>query len=219
METIISLLFSPHLDTITPPSQRTNQDVTLIIFIIIACIICLLLLFGYAGRVRSYGLHQSTLINIVKQYRKSQLYPKIELATQKVDDENIKLDELRRKLESQTDATKKEPLKASIQNSETKLEMLTKDYQNTIAEVDNESNKYANELIPMHITLSEQLGPHFYIEFGTVIVIIFTLLCLAVTGIIEGREAVTVLATIAGYVLGKATSGSGAKQGSASGKE
>lgn len=40
-----------------------------------------------------------------------------------------------------------------------------------------------------------------------VIVIIFTLLILGILGTLEGKEISTILAAIAGYVLGKATAG------------
>jgi Na+/H+-dicarboxylate symporter len=51
-------------------------------------------------------------------------------------------------------------------------------------------------------------GWSFLLEFSTVIVIIFTLLILGIASVIQGKDIVTILASIAGYVLGKATSGS-----------
>jgi hypothetical protein len=48
-------------------------------------------------------------------------------------------------------------------------------------------------------------GFSFILEFSTVIVIIFSIVILGVVGILEGREIATILAAIAGYVLGKAT--------------
>jgi hypothetical protein len=49
-------------------------------------------------------------------------------------------------------------------------------------------------------------GFSFLLEFSTVIVIIFTLLILGLIGSLGGNEISTILASIAGYVLGKATS-------------
>jgi hypothetical protein len=49
-------------------------------------------------------------------------------------------------------------------------------------------------------------GYSFLLEFSTVIVIIFTLLILGILNIMQGKDISTILASIAGYVLGKATS-------------
>jgi hypothetical protein len=59
-------------------------------------------------------------------------------------------------------------------------------------------------------------GYSFLLEFSTVIVIIFTLLILGVLKIMEGKDISTILAAIAGYVLGKATSEAKKAQPSAS---
>jgi hypothetical protein len=65
----------------------------------------------------------------------------------------------------------------------------------------------AEQKIPQSIDISLLGGGwSFLLEFSTVIVILFVLLCLAVLGSITGKDALTVLASIAGYVLGKASS-------------
>ncbi len=48
-------------------------------------------------------------------------------------------------------------------------------------------------------------GWAFLLEFSTVIVILFILLCLGILNAITGRDSITILASIAGYVLGKAS--------------
>jgi hypothetical protein len=64
-------------------------------------------------------------------------------------------------------------------------------------------------------------GFQFILEFSTVIVIIFSVIVLGVIGIMEGREIATILAAIAGYVLGKASgwapSGEGNKKSESEG--
>lgn len=66
----------------------------------------------------------------------------------------------------------------------------------------------AKKKIPSSIDISLLGGGWaFLLEFSTVIVIIFTLLILGILGILEGKDISTILAAIAGYVLGKATSG------------
>lgn len=66
----------------------------------------------------------------------------------------------------------------------------------------------AKKKIPSSIDISLLGGGWaFLLEFSTVIVIIFTLLILGILGTLEGKDISTILAAIAGYVLGKATSG------------
>ena len=50
-------------------------------------------------------------------------------------------------------------------------------------------------------------GFSFILEFSTVIVIIFAVLILGIINVMQGREISTILAAIAGYVLGKSNSG------------
>jgi len=67
--------------------------------------------------------------------------------------------------------------------------------------------KRAQDKIPSSIDISLLGGGWaFLLEFSTVIVIIFTVLSLRILKVLEGREIATILAAIAGYVLGKATS-------------
>lgn len=74
------------------------------------------------------------------------------------------------------------------------------------------AKKLAESKVPESIDISLLGGGwSFLLEFSTVIVIIFTLLVIGVLGILEGRDITTILASIAGYVLGRA--GSATKTG------
>jgi hypothetical protein len=65
----------------------------------------------------------------------------------------------------------------------------------------------AEKMIPTSMDISLLGGGwSFLLEFSTVIVIIFVLLCLGLLGVITGKDVTTILASIAGYVLGKASS-------------
>lgn len=71
----------------------------------------------------------------------------------------------------------------------------------------------ARKKIPSSIDISLLGGGWaFLLEFSTVIVIIFTLLILGILGTLEGKDISTILAAIAGYVLGKASSGTKAAE-------
>src|SRR5271165_6608830 len=66
----------------------------------------------------------------------------------------------------------------------------------------------AEKKIPNSIDISLLGGGWaFLLEFSTVIVIIFTLMIFGILGTLEGKDISTILAAIAGYVLGKASSG------------
>lgn len=70
-----------------------------------------------------------------------------------------------------------------------------------------EAAKRAEARIPRAMDISLLGGGwSFLLEFTTVIVIIFTLMVLGIAGIVLGKDITTILASIAGYVLGKATS-------------
>jgi hypothetical protein len=77
---------------------------------------------------------------------------------------------------------------------------------------ERDAQKRANKMVPESIDISLLGGGwSFLLEFSTVIVIIFVLLCLAVLGAISGKDTTTILASIAGYVLGRATSAAAQK--------
>ncbi len=64
----------------------------------------------------------------------------------------------------------------------------------------------AEQKIPTSIDISLLGGGwSFLLEFSTVIVIIFVLLALGVIGAVTGKDVTTILASVAGYVLGKAS--------------
>ena len=68
------------------------------------------------------------------------------------------------------------------------------------------ANERAKDVVPKSMDISILgSGFSFLLEFSTVIVIIFALISLGILGVLEGREIGTILAAIAGYVLGKAT--------------
>jgi hypothetical protein len=80
-------------------------------------------------------------------------------------------------------------------------------YAAELQRVEKEALRRAERRIPKSMDISMLGGGwSFLLEFSTVIVIIFTLLALGVSGAIPGKDISTILAAVAGYVLGKATS-------------
>lgn len=81
-------------------------------------------------------------------------------------------------------------------------------YETLRQKAEAEALERAEKKIPRSIDISLLGGGWaFLLEFSTVIVIIFTLLIFGILGTLEGTEISTILAAIAGYVLGKATAG------------
>lgn len=80
-------------------------------------------------------------------------------------------------------------------------------YEAARQKVEKEALRRAKNKVPSSIDISLLGGGWaFLLEFSTVIVIIFTVLILGILKILEGKEIATILAAIAGYVLGKASS-------------
>jgi hypothetical protein len=80
-------------------------------------------------------------------------------------------------------------------------------YEALRKEAERQALDRAQKKVPTSIDISLLGGGWgFLLEFSTVIVIIFSLLILGILKVLEGKEIATILAAIAGYVLGKATS-------------
>lgn len=70
-----------------------------------------------------------------------------------------------------------------------------------------EAKKKAEDSVPKSMDISLLGGGFsFLLEFSAVIVIIFTLMTLGILKVLDGKDITTILASIAGYVLGKAGS-------------
>jgi hypothetical protein len=204
MNTFQAALQGPlHIETITA---------ILLTILLLVCIGCLFLLFWYAGRVRSYGLHQQIIFDTLKERKKAEEMPRLNLLQMKQAKIRDEVKELERALQSAEEEKDKQELSDRIATKNLEMESTEVEIRTTLAEIENEAANYAKSIVPNHISLSEQFGPYFYIEFGTVIVIIFALLYLALLNAIEGQDVATILAAIAGYVLGKVTGSPTAKR-------
>jgi hypothetical protein len=79
-------------------------------------------------------------------------------------------------------------------------------YQTDLAEVKKVAAERAMLLLDVDFSALRGRGPEFVLEFTAVVVIIFAALVLGVLGVLDSHQIGTLLAAIAGYVLGKATS-------------
>lgn len=92
-------------------------------------------------------------------------------------------------------------------------------YEDRRRHIDAEALRRAKRKVPESMDISLLGGGWiFLLEFSTVIVIIFAVVILGILGTLQSQEISTILAAIAGYVLGKAagTAGRSAKESQSS---
>ena len=78
-------------------------------------------------------------------------------------------------------------------------------YQAELVEPRKTAEKRAKRAISVDLSVLRGRGPEFVLEFTTVVVIIFAAVSLGVLHILDTQQIGTLLAAIAGYVLGRAT--------------
>lgn len=200
----------------TDISVLTNTQLTLLVlFSIVACMISIYIVF-YFGR----QLEMSALIreNLVETVYEKEYYEDIDKLRSKGAYDGP-LDSARNPVPQGYNRFKefwypdyypKSTSQLSPQQEEEFLEWERKEkeiFNEKCEEIKETAMESAERQVPT--TMDTSLlggGFSFLLEFSTVIVIIFTVLILGILGIFEGNEVTPILASIAGYVLGKATS-------------
>ena|SRR6516225_3045645 len=113
--------------------------------------------------------------------------------------ERHKREDEERKKEQEEEAKRREGFEKWIDEER-------KRYSEECKKAEAEALTRAEKKIPTSMDISLLGGGwSFLLEFSTVIVIIFVLLALGILGAITGKDLTTILASVAGYVLGKAT--------------
>ena len=193
-------------------SILTSDQLTLIIILsLVACLSCIYAVFFFGRRLQTSSMLRSTLVESVKQQELLKL-----------------LNELDNRAENgPLDATNNPPPKGcsykafwhpdvyALQKNEFSTNNEYIEWGNREKAIyglmkeqaEEKASRIAEDAIPKSIDISLLGGGfNFLLEFSTVIVLIFVLLILGIIGAIDGREISTILAAIAGYVLGKASS-------------
>lgn len=80
-----------------------------------------------------------------------------------------------------------------------------KRYQKDLDDAENLARERAGRAIDVDLSALRGRGAEFVLEFTTVVVIIFTAIVLGILHILDNQQIGTLLAAIAGYVLGRAT--------------
>jgi hypothetical protein len=79
-------------------------------------------------------------------------------------------------------------------------------YSDDLADVKRSAEQSADLALKVDISAIQGRGPEFILEFTAIIVIIFAAVILGVGSVLDSQQIGTLLAAIAGYVLGKAAS-------------
>lgn len=85
-------------------------------------------------------------------------------------------------------------------------------YYNQLDVVRTEAEEAATRAADVDISIFRGRGPAFVLEFTAVVVIIFSAVILGILGVLNSNQIGTLLAAIAGYVLGRSTTGTGDNQ-------
>jgi len=201
----------------------------LIIITLAACLACIWMVFFFGRRVQTSAYLRESLVEVAKQQElKALLHELYDRAVSgPLDPTDSPPDEFGPPAQLWTEhiyvpyqeRLGREPYGDESQKErEKRLEALEKckaweiaereRYGKLHQEAETKAQERAKKRIPKSMDISLLGGGWaFLLEFSTVIVIIFVLVILGILGTLEGREISTILAAIAGYVLGKATTG------------
>jgi len=79
-------------------------------------------------------------------------------------------------------------------------------YNKELDDVRKKSEKAAKRAADVDISIFRGRGPTFVLEFTAIVVIIFSAVILGIIGLLQAEQIGTLLAAVAGYVLGRSTS-------------
>lgn len=210
-----------------PPLSLTQA--VLIACALTVCIACIWIVFFFGRRLQSFAYLRDSLVTIARQEELKILLrelddrakagpldptapppdefgPPAQIWTDgyvpyhvRLGDENAPPDE------TPDQANKRRQRLAACKQWETEERARYKKFRDA-AELNAE--QHAAKKIPQSMDISLLGGGwSFLLEFSTVIVIIFTLMVLGIGQIVSGKDISTILAAVAGYVLGKASAG------------
>lgn len=211
-------------------ANSPSLEATILIIITLAtCLACIWMVFFFGRRVQTSVYLRESLVEVAKQQELKALLPELHdrAVSGPLDPTDPPPDEFGPPAQLWTkdiykpyqDRLDREPYgDESKEEREKRLEALEKckaweiaereRYGKLRQEAETKAQERAKKRIPKSIDISLLGGGWaFLLEFSTVIVIIFVLVILGILGTLEGREISTILAAIAGYVLGKATTG------------
>ena len=78
-------------------------------------------------------------------------------------------------------------------------------YTQDLKELQKEATDQADRALDVDFSTLRGQGPEFVLEFTAVVVVIFAAVILGVLNVLKNEQIGTLLAAIAGYVLGRAT--------------
>ncbi|GHO61859.1 hypothetical protein KSC_007510 [Ktedonobacter sp. SOSP1-52] len=211
------------------PATLSIQSAILAVVMVIACLTCIWMVFFFGRRLQTSAYMRTFLLDSVKRQEMQSLLRQLHdrAATGPLDPNfppppkfgNIgqlwedgkwvsyedRFGDQRASLTKEDEDEEKKRLDI-LGRCRTWEQEERKRYADLSKQAEAEALKRAEQIVPQAMDISLLGGGWtFLLEFSTVIVIIFTLLILGVLGSLEGKEISTILAAIAGYVLGRTT--------------
>lgn len=213
----------------TIPTVLTNTQLTILVTLsIVALLLCIYCVFIFGRRLQSNAVARSELVDTIKE---KEYYRLEDALRSKAAYGGVPLDSKKNPVPEGYNRFKEfwypayyKSAAPSFDDSEegqkgeeewkannklfTSWEQREKEiFKEMCKDLEGKALKYAEEKVPKTMDVSVLGGGFaFLLEFSTIIVIIFTLLILGILGSLEGKEIATILASIAGYVLGKVSS-------------
>jgi len=217
------------------PTGPSESAYLLAVVMVAACIACLILVFQFGRTLQMAGYLRNIIVDSVKRQELDRLLRQLtdEASTHPLDPADLPPPEFGPlqqlytadpayvgqgykfrfgpppgppygPVETEEAKKKREETYTACRNWEIKER---KRFEDQKKDREGQARKSAEDFVPKSMDISLLGGGwSFLLEFSTVIVIIFTLLILGVLGFLEGQQIAPILAAIAGYVLGKATS-------------
>lgn len=189
---------------VTSESELHFTTFILVTLIVVFCIIGIVYLFKYSFQtIRSDSKHSEEIYQLLVQDWKRKNYAQIEEIIVKQKFILDEIDELEFQLEQETGEDKIRALGSKIRSQKRSLRKVEENLEKKQIEITELAEAYAREYVETYVKTPENVNQSFLLEFAALIIVVSALLVLAILQIVEGQQAVTILAAVVGYVLGK----------------
>ena len=188
------------------------EAVFLIVCVLFTCILCLYLVFIFGRKLQNSAYLRKSLVEGAYQQELKPLLTELEKKAVSgplliTDSPHEEFGSTARLWKPDRYAGVKTYSSKVIENECREWELRERErYEKEVSKLEKKAMEQAESKIPKSMDISLLGGGWaFLLEFSTVIVIIFALIILGILDTLEGSDISTILAAIAGYVLGKAS--------------
>jgi hypothetical protein len=190
------------------PLTLTDQTlVTVLVLVTLLAGVALIALLFFYSRSRASGAVRQLLVEAIEARRFEKRLSDLESLEERLETEEGQLARLQIEHSIEEDPKAKADLAKQIEKGrEGVLQLrlqLRAERDRLRAEAHTFAQNVVGEAIPPSLDMSALGRETFFLEFTTVIVIIISVIILALLGVLDGEQLAPILASIAGYVLGR----------------